>query len=318
MNVSFSGCGFLGVYHLGVAAALRRHVPAAVLAEARFAGASAGALVGAAVAANAPLDPCVEAFLSTATTVRSLWGGAFNPNSKLDSAIAAYFRTVFPANAYRDLRGRHHVSLTELPFFRNRLVTDFESDEEVLDALLCSSYIPGFTAAKPPKFRGRYYVDGGFSDNNPSVPGVARVYTVSPFSGRFDVCPRSKGHSPTMAIVWGYYANTGNVFSAVRALYPPDQAELLKVHHEGYDDACRFLSTTLGLKLAPTVSGVAPFESASAAAQAAAAAAADVAASPTPPPAAAHATPDLSAAEHRQHPEANDEPAETPRPEAGR
>ena len=50
MNLSFAGCGFLGVYHLGVAKALAQHGTRLMLNVQRFAGASAGALVAAALA----------------------------------------------------------------------------------------------------------------------------------------------------------------------------------------------------------------------------------------------------------------------------
>lgn len=44
-SFSFSGCGFLGVYHVGVAACLRDHTDVSSRREIKFAGASAGALV---------------------------------------------------------------------------------------------------------------------------------------------------------------------------------------------------------------------------------------------------------------------------------
>ena len=43
MNFSFAGCGFLGVYHMGVASCLQKNVPDLV-ATCNFAGASAGAI----------------------------------------------------------------------------------------------------------------------------------------------------------------------------------------------------------------------------------------------------------------------------------
>jgi len=49
MNLSFSGCGFLAVYHLGVAKALMLHGRKFLMNVQRFAGASAGALVAAAL-----------------------------------------------------------------------------------------------------------------------------------------------------------------------------------------------------------------------------------------------------------------------------
>lgn len=53
-SFSFAGCGFLGSYHLGVAAVLKTHVPH-LLEKARFGGASAGALIASLVLLDLPL-----------------------------------------------------------------------------------------------------------------------------------------------------------------------------------------------------------------------------------------------------------------------
>ena len=42
MNLSFAGCGFLGIYHVGVASCIREYAPH--LAADKIAGASAGAI----------------------------------------------------------------------------------------------------------------------------------------------------------------------------------------------------------------------------------------------------------------------------------
>ncbi len=44
-SLSFSGCGFLGIYHLGVARSLAQNGKRLLLNVQRYAGASAGALV---------------------------------------------------------------------------------------------------------------------------------------------------------------------------------------------------------------------------------------------------------------------------------
>ena len=46
MNLSFSGCGFLGIYHVGVLSAFKEHSPELVQNN-RISGCSAGALVAA-------------------------------------------------------------------------------------------------------------------------------------------------------------------------------------------------------------------------------------------------------------------------------
>lgn len=50
MNLSFSGCGFLGLYHMGVACCFRQYCPQ--ICQNQISGASAGALVATALACN--------------------------------------------------------------------------------------------------------------------------------------------------------------------------------------------------------------------------------------------------------------------------
>ncbi len=53
MNLSFAGCGFLGIYHVGVASCFREYAPQ--LVADKIAGASAGALAACALITGAGL-----------------------------------------------------------------------------------------------------------------------------------------------------------------------------------------------------------------------------------------------------------------------
>lgn len=52
-NLSFAGCGFLGVYHIGVASCLLEKAPYLVKGATRLYGASAGALTASVLASQA-------------------------------------------------------------------------------------------------------------------------------------------------------------------------------------------------------------------------------------------------------------------------
>lgn len=54
-NISFAGCGFLGVYHVGVASCLQEHAPFLVENARHIYGASAGALTASALVSGACL-----------------------------------------------------------------------------------------------------------------------------------------------------------------------------------------------------------------------------------------------------------------------
>lgn len=53
MNLSFAGCGFLGIYHVGVASCFREYAPHAIFTK--IAGASVGSIAAAALICDVPL-----------------------------------------------------------------------------------------------------------------------------------------------------------------------------------------------------------------------------------------------------------------------
>ena len=61
MNVSFAGCGFLGLYHVGVASCLKAFAPQ--LYSERVAGASAGAMAALALIADLDLGEMTSRIL---------------------------------------------------------------------------------------------------------------------------------------------------------------------------------------------------------------------------------------------------------------
>lgn len=62
LNFTFAGCGFLGIYHVGVASCLREYAPDHMTKH-LVAGASAGAMVAALLLVKAPLGmQCSEGY----------------------------------------------------------------------------------------------------------------------------------------------------------------------------------------------------------------------------------------------------------------
>lgn len=53
MNFSFAGCGFLGIYHVGVASCLKKYAPNLLVNK--ISGASAGALAAVCLLCDSPL-----------------------------------------------------------------------------------------------------------------------------------------------------------------------------------------------------------------------------------------------------------------------
>ncbi|XP_056287633.1 patatin-like phospholipase domain-containing protein 4 isoform X2 [Pseudoliparis swirei] len=197
LNLSFAACGFLGVYHLGAVGALLRHGDKLLGSLGGCAGASAGALV-AAVLVTAPekLEECKEFTFRFADSVRRQRFGAVTPGYDFLLALREGIEEMLPSQAHRLATGRLHVSMTHSKSGENHILSTFNSREELITALLASSYVPVYAGLKPVELRGQKWIDGGFTDSLPVLP-TGRTITLSPFAGLQDVCPVHRGRCNT-------------------------------------------------------------------------------------------------------------------------
>jgi predicted acylesterase/phospholipase RssA len=85
---------------------------------------------------------------------------------------------LIPENAYQLCTGRLFVSVTVITAtgLKNMIISEFHSNQEVLEACLASSTIPYITERNFCRyFRGQAVIDGGLTNNTPVFPdGVRR------------------------------------------------------------------------------------------------------------------------------------------------
>lgn len=79
-SLSFAGCGFMGIYYVGVSSCILERCPRLVRDASRIYGASAGALVAAALSAGVPLGE-LSCTAGHTWQVQLLQGGRFRPGS---------------------------------------------------------------------------------------------------------------------------------------------------------------------------------------------------------------------------------------------
>ncbi|XP_026558452.1 1-acylglycerol-3-phosphate O-acyltransferase Pnpla3-like isoform X1 [Pseudonaja textilis] len=241
-SVSFAGCGFLGVYHIGVATCLQERVPH-ILRDARcIYGASAGALAGAVLIGGGSLAQACADVLGLAKEARKRNLGPLHPSFNVMKIIRDGLYKNLPENSYKLLSDKLSISLTRVSDGENILISDFNSKEEVVQALLCSSFVPVYCGLIPPSFRGVRYVDGGLSDNLPRCNSKNTI-TVSPFSGECDICPKGNSanfHQMNLTNT-SIQLSLGNMYRLTQALFPPEPQLLAKLCEQGYSDALRFL-----------------------------------------------------------------------------
>uniref|UniRef100_G3X777 Patatin like phospholipase domain containing 4 n=2 Tax=Bos taurus TaxID=9913 RepID=G3X777_BOVIN len=221
INLSFAACGFLGIYHLGAASALYNHGRKLLKDVKACAGASAGSLV-ASVLLTAPqkIEECNKFTYDFAEEIRRQSFGALTPGYDFMARLRSGVESILPANAHELAHGRLHVSITNTRTRRNCLVSSFPSREDLV----------------------KRWVDGGFTNSLPVLP-VGRTVTISPFSGRLDVCPQDKGrlHFYVSITNQEVLLSVANLVRLNRALSPPSRRTMELLYRRGFDDASRFL-----------------------------------------------------------------------------
>lgn len=239
MNLSFAGCGFLGIYHVGVAACFKKYAPHLLLDK--ISGASAGAIAACSLLCDLPLGDMLSDVLRVVGEARQRTLGPFSPSFNIHNILVEGLQKSLPEDAHLRVNGKLHISLTRVYDGKNVIVSQFSSKEDLVQALLASAFIPVFSGLLPPKFHGIRYMDGGFSDNLPMLD--ENTITVSPFCGESDICPRDLSSQLFHINV----SNTSielsrhNIYRFMRILFPPKPEVLSNMCKQGFDDALMFL-----------------------------------------------------------------------------
>ncbi|XP_036816984.1 patatin-like phospholipase domain-containing protein 2 [Oncorhynchus mykiss] len=193
--------GFQATYQLGVAQSMLDLAPLVLQAAPKVMGASAGSLLkNARRKSMGPLHLARNVFV---------W-------------IEGLLRRSLPDDAHIRASGRLAVVMTRIPDGQNTVVSEFTSREDVVQALLCSCFIPGYHGIQPPSYKGVHYVDGGMSSIQPTHSSpYAHTLTVSPFAGEADICPPDPG-SMYVIVMSGMPLNcsVANGYRILEALYP--------------------------------------------------------------------------------------------------
>ncbi|XP_049748893.1 patatin-like phospholipase domain-containing protein 2 [Elephas maximus indicus] len=241
-NISFAGCGFLGIYHIGVASCLREHAPFLVANATHIYGASAGALTATALVTGVCLGEASASMIEVSKEARKRFLGPLHPSFNLVKIIRGRLLKVLPDNSHEQASGRLGISLTRVSDGENVIIYHFSSKEELIQANVCSTFIPVYCGLIPPSLQGVRYVDGGISDNLPLYE-LKNTITVSPFSGESDICPQDSSTNIHELRVTNtsIQFNLRNLYRLSKALFPPDPVVLREMCKQGYRDGLRFL-----------------------------------------------------------------------------
>ncbi|XP_032844832.1 omega-hydroxyceramide transacylase isoform X2 [Tyto alba] len=242
-SLSFSGSGFLILYQIGVVQSLMELAPKLLKSACKVYGSSAGSIIAAAVVCGIGLDDIKEFFFTMTKEIRKTTLGPFSPKCSVMASIRDVLQQVLPEDSYRLASGRLHISLTRVVDGQNVIASEFSSKEELIQALLCSCFLPIYCGFIPPSYRGVRYVDGGFTGLQPVSSLEEAVITVSPFTGELDICPRD-----CPAIFYCFQIFNGSIQISLEnlcrisyALFPPSTTVLNDIFSQGYQDTALFL-----------------------------------------------------------------------------
>ena len=247
-SITFAGCGFVGIYHVGVATCLKLFAPH--LLQNKIGGSSAGAMCALTLLCDIPLVDIARNVVMLAFEANKYMLGSFSPDFSIHELLKTFFETVLPDNVAEIVSGKLFVSLTQMRNTKNILVSEFRDKNDVIEAVCASSFVPFMSGITFPKFRGEYALDGGCSDNLP-VLGEQTI-TVCPFTGDASICPTEERSEK-----WGnFFHGTGgsvhvsknNLWRFKDAVCSSNIQALESLFAEGFSDASRFLLSTNRIK----------------------------------------------------------------------
>ncbi|KAF7209918.1 patatin-like phospholipase domain-containing protein 2 [Nothobranchius furzeri] len=242
-DISFSGSGFLSIYQLGVTLAFLKYTPWILQSAPHILGASAGSLVAATVACE--LNPILirDEILLFAKQLKSFTLGVFNPSVSISNWLRSVLRKHLPSNAHDLANGRLCVAVTRMSDGKQLIISEFQSREDVEQALLCSCYLSGYCGFLSPFFNGERCMDGGVSGFLPRMPESSNsTLSVCPFSGDADICPPGPPCTIEMEINGVMIkGNRDNCRRMISALYPFRLEPLEQAFDSGYKDCIQFL-----------------------------------------------------------------------------
>ncbi|KAF1744233.1 hypothetical protein MXB_632 [Myxobolus squamalis] len=266
VNLCFSGCGFLISYHIGVIYCLTEYGGDIYCNSNRIYGSSGGALIGVSILAGISTNKMLEIALGVVYMIKSKKLGIFDPFLRISQLIKIYLENNLPENIHELCTDRLFINLTEFPSRKSFLVSKYHCKSDLIDAIVCTTFIPIIFGLIPPIFRGKRYIDGGLSDNLPrhqiqyfrqsSIEEELCLKKDNKFcsdihgvkscgeSGEGDICPREKDSQSSIRIEFMnmcFGINFKNVYRVLSAFIFPSAQHVVQSCNDGYLDTKKYL-----------------------------------------------------------------------------
>eukprot|EP00210_Caulerpa_lentillifera_P008685 g8284.t1 len=174
IGFGFSAGGLLFPYFIGVASCLNDH--GILTRDTKMAGSSAGSLISAFYHAGMSPEELMEGCLRVSHDCR-----LNGTRGRLRFVLEDVVRIMLPDDAHLQCSGKAFIAITRLYPFKNELLSEFESREDLISALLASCHVPvWFDNTLLTNYKNSLCMDGGLTNLIPTPP-VPRSIRVSCF-----------------------------------------------------------------------------------------------------------------------------------------
>ncbi|NXJ83377.1 PLPL1 protein, partial [Trogon melanurus] len=184
-SILFRGCSFLIAYEAGALAAFQELSPGLLKSASKVYGASSGSIIATLGLCGINADELKPVFFNALQN--SFFG--FCPGGRLLRILKTILNQCLPTNAHQLVSGKLHVIVTRVHDWRSVVVSEFASREDLIEAIICSCYLPLYFGILPLKYHGVRYVDGELGMWRANFVSRSTI-TVSAFAGEYDICPK--------------------------------------------------------------------------------------------------------------------------------
>ncbi|NXV72228.1 PLPL1 protein, partial [Atlantisia rogersi] len=147
-SILLRGCSFLLPYEAGVMAALQELSPDILNSASKVYGASSGSIVATVMLCGCNIGKGWELPFILCLKRLDVW------KCWIIQILRAILNKFLPPNAHQLVSGKLHVILTRVRDWRSVVVSEFASREDLIQALVCSCFIPLYLGILPPIYHG--------------------------------------------------------------------------------------------------------------------------------------------------------------------
>lgn len=226
-------------------------------------------MVAALMVSGVTLDKVLPGAMDILAKLRAFFKNPTKGLVSMHEQLEQLLQRVLPENAHKICNNRLGISVTKLWPLENIFVCQFESRQDLIDAVLAGCFIPLWSGQLEfPTYRGLKCVDGGYSDNIPKFPHPdqndddnyhhnemqtnqrsfsssfmmpLRQVQLSALASDADISPPERYGINFKCFGTRYYLSWDTIQKSVRTLLPLDTESYLKYLHQGHRDMKNYI-----------------------------------------------------------------------------